>query len=1077
MSLRIITCTILLLFFISCHKDGNNRLMNEFRNLPESAGKPWCYYYWINDDISKEGITKDMQALKEAGIGTVLIGNINPAGVNGRVPLFSEEWWQTMVHAVQEGKRIGIDVGVFNCPGWSQSGGPWVTSDYAMQYITYAEAEVSGGQKSTIKLPQPAEIFRDLFTLAFPSVDDGKKSVADLSPKVSIHPTLPFPGNLCNGNFSDSVLFTDKGKIYTVEITTSKELKANTIQLYPSSPFHCLCEFYATCNGTDSLIRTFRFDRSNFSKNVGPIIKGPYSLSFPEVKASKFKLVFKNIRSAARPGGLSEIVISEKAVLEQYIEKQLGKMHPTPLPEWNSYVWEETPATAKMQSFIQNDQIIDISGKMIDDGRLEWDVPEGKWTIMRFGMTPTGVTNHPTAPQGIGYEIDKIDKEKVKFHFEKFVGELLKRIPEESKPALKYVIIDSYEVGSQNWTEGFEKRFREKVGYDPVRFFPVFSGRIVGSITESERFLWDLRRLIADNVATEYIGGLRQICNENNLKLWLENYGHWGFPSEFLKYGGQADLVSGEFWNEGTLGNIECKAASSAAHIYGKPVVSAEAFTSSHKAYLRYPALLKKRGDWCFTEGINHLVLHVYIHQPDDLRKPGINAWFGTEFNRHNTWFSVARSWTDYLRRCQLLLQQGKYAADVCYFIGEDAPIMTGGRIPELPEGYSYDYINAETILTRLKVQAGRFTLPDGMSYRVMILPPLKTMHPSLLRKLEELVSMGGIIYGQKPERSPSLENYPECDSEVSAIANRLWGSTEGETLANSYGKGMVFNGFTLNEVFSRIGLQKDVDLSGKPPVLWTHRTSPDTDIYFLTNQAEEELDFTPSFRIDGKNPEFWDPVTGEIRWVNDFTISGNRTKVPLKLMAGQSIFVVFSGSGPGRSKFSSAENFPARTLVQEIKGPWIVDFADKETGPEKPVNLTILTPWNDLQDEQIRYYSGSATYSAGFRVDELKGDKDYYINLGDVAVISRVRLNGTDIGGTWTKPHVLNTGGHLKKGDNRIEIEVANLWRNRMIREKFLPEKEKKAWWIIDDIKQDEPLQPSGLIGPVTIEMLDNQQ
>ncbi|MCP4311946.1 MAG: hypothetical protein GY790_11840 [Bacteroidetes bacterium] len=404
-------------------------------------------------------------------------------------------------------------------------------------------------------------------------------------------------------------------------------------------------------------VKQFDFDRRDFRGQVGPIPYGPLAISFPPVNSDQFRLVCKDVQVSVADdseekasSGFSEIRISETALLENYLGKTLGRMHPTPQPEPDSYSWKTLPEYEEKKVVMAADAVVDISAQMDESGQLVWDAPEGEWTVMRFGMTPTGTENHPSAPQGRGYEVDKANRELIRFHFEQFIGEFLKRIPEESKSAFKYVIADSYEMGSQNWTDGFEQSFEERYGYNPKKYLPVFSGRIVGSIAESDRFLWDLRRAVADDVAYKYTGGLREIANENGLKLWLENYGHWGYPSEFLMYGGQSDFVGGEYWNEGTLGDIECKAASSAAHIYGKLTTSAECFTAKYRTYVRHPAMLKKRGDWSLTEGINHHVLHVNIHQPDDNRVPGSNAWFSTEFNRHNTWFKQGKSYFDYFQ-------------------------------------------------------------------------------------------------------------------------------------------------------------------------------------------------------------------------------------------------------------------------------------------------------------------------------------------------------------------------------------------------------------------------------------------
>jgi len=1069
---------ILLFGTMFCHAPGKMP-PDEFQNIqtgfiaPHDSNSVWCYWYWIGDDISKEGITKDLEAMKEVGIGAAFIGNINPEEVDGPVPMLSEEWWDHMVHAVNEGKRIGVDIGSFNCPGWSMSGGPWVKPEMAMRHMVFSETDVSGPSQVQVKLKKPGDEFQNLYVLAFPNIGASKTVLNNKNASIEITPQIKNAEALIDGDPSSNAFFDAAAKEYILDIMSGRSITARSIQLFPGKVgFNAQCELHALIDGEFKTIKSFSFERQNTNVNVGPDRYGAVAISLPDVRSNTFRLVCKNEGRMWRADvGFSEIKISEEAVLERFVEKKLGKMFPSPLPKWDSYIWENQEDLSETDLKIDDRRILNLSDKMDIDGMLSWEVPDGEWTVMRFGMVPTGTTNAPSAPQGKGYEIDKASSEIARFHFAQYIGELLNRVPEENRSALKYVIADSYEQGSQNWTDGFERRFREKFGYNPIHYLPVFAGEVVNSVDESNRFLWDLRRAIADAVAYEYVGGLRKVSNENNMKLWLENYGHWGFPSEFLMYGGQSNLVSGEFWNEGTLGNIECKSASSAAHIYGKTRISAEAFTASQKAYLRHPALLKKRGDWSFTEGINHFVLHLYIHQPDDRRVPGINAWFSTEFNRHNTWFKQSKNWIDYLRRCQHLLQQGQYMADVCYFIGEDAPMMTGAQIPELPQGYSYDYINAEVILNRLAVQDGKFVLPDGTSYSLMVLPPQRTMRPELLARLEELVSQGGVIFGQAPERSPSLTNYPRCDEQVIAIAQKLWGANkEASTGIKKYRNGYVVDELDLKTTLEKLEIYKDVELSSDIPVLWTHRSKPGIEIYFLTNQSDQEISFEPIFRVSGLKPQLWDAVTGEIRMLHECTEKDGRISVPLKMAAHQSWFVVFADNSNGVEDGFEL-NFPEFKTIRHIDNEWTVDFLNKEIGPEQPVKFETLTDWSTSENEKIKYYSGTAIYKTSFEMSEISDYKDLFINLGELQVMAMVKINGEDLGGVWMAPYRLNIAAHVRSGTNKLEIEVVNLWRNQLIKDKELPINERDTWHLVDDIQPNEAPHPSGLLGPVKIE------
>ncbi len=488
---------IILIVFVQCTEPTENsqanfdRIVSDFKT-PTDENTLWCYWYWIGDDISKEGITKDLEAMKAAEIGAAFIGNINPEEKDGPVPMLSEDWWSHMVHAVNEGKRIGVDIGSFNCPGWSMSGGPWITGDKAMRHIVYSETTVSGGKKLAIKLDQPKAEFQDVYVLAFPK-DKNEANYLDASnSKITVTPSIKNASKLLDGNTKVSTKFTSKE--HTININANQPITARSIQLYPGdNDLVVVCELQAFVENKFVTIKQFNFDRRDFKGQIGPIPYGPLTVSFPEVTSNQFKLICKDIQAlqafnslAAAPSGFAEIRISEAVVIDNYLGKTLGRMHPTPYPNAESYVWKAQAALDNNQLAIAEDGVLDISDRMDENGNLNWEAPEGEWTVMRFGMTPTGTKNDPAAPQGKGYEVDKANRELARFHFENFIGEFLKRIPEESKSAFKYVIADSYEKGSQNWTDGFAQNFEKRYGYNPKKYLPVFSGRVVGSVAASE---------------------------------------------------------------------------------------------------------------------------------------------------------------------------------------------------------------------------------------------------------------------------------------------------------------------------------------------------------------------------------------------------------------------------------------------------------------------------------------------------------------------------------------------------------------------------------------------------------------
>ncbi len=1088
MQKRTITLTAFFLLIISVfflngfnnnskkHKNVTyTNLAEGFKFIPDSV-KPTVYWYWISDNISENGVVKDLEAMKKVGIGRAYIGNIGlDETPRGKVKFLSDEWWKITAKAMSTATKLGIDIGVFNGPGWNQSGGPWVKPSESMRYLAVTEFHVNGPQTLNKELLIPYKNFQDVALLAFPSPEGDATDISKFYPKISSNFKIK---NIVNIMDDDTTTVNFPLKITTdtsliVDIKVDNPFTARSLTVFPAhQTFKIDCKLQENDNGKFKTLEKFEIDRLNADLSVGFMPFAPVCVSFPKASSSDFRLIFSNMKGK---GGITELKLSESPRVERYYEKQLAKMFETPLPLWNTYKWPKQIEPKDKRLIIDPSSIINISKNLSKNGTINWKVPKGKWIILRLGMVPTGVTNHPATPEATGLEIDKMNKRDIAKHFDAFIGKILNRIPKKERRSFKYVVADSYETGPENWTDRFAGAFKKTYGYDPLKWLPVFTGRIVGSADQSNRFLWDIRRLIADLVANKYVGGLSEVSHKHGLKTWLENYGHWGFPSEFLKYGSMSDEVSGEFWAEGDLGSIELRDASSAAHIYGKTKVWAESFTAAGKTFERYPGSLKKRCDWAFTEGVNSTLLHVYIEQPNDKHRPGINAWFGTEFNRLNTWFNQSKSFIDYIRRCNFMLQQGKPVNDVAYFIGEDTPVMTGICKPALPKGYSFDYINADVIENRLSVKNNKLVLPDGISYRIMILPELKTMRPELLRKIRSLVREGATILGPSPQYSPSMRNYPNADKEVQKIARELWGKVDGKNVKYAkYGKGMIIFGVNLKEALNLIQVRPDFLVNSDASVLYAHRKTSNAEIYFITNQSDQTINIEPTFRIKEMQPELWNPITGIIRPLRAFLQNKNGTSIPIKMEPYQSWFIVFKNVSAIPVSNNINDNFPEAKVIKQLNGPWQVKFNSQMRGPESVVLFNKLVGWTERSEKNIKYYSGTADYGCQFNLDTIPEQDHILLDLGSVGDIANIKINGIEAGGLWTVPWQIDVTKNLKVGENKLEVEVTNTWVNRLIGDSKLPHSKRKTWTIVNPYNSNSPLEPSGLFGPVRLLRVD---
>lgn len=768
----------------------------------------------------------------------------------------------------------------------------------------------------------------------------------------------------------------------------------------------------------------------------------------------------------------------------------------------------EVPGAAIKQS-----EIIDLTGMLQPDGSLRWKVPAGKWTILRFGKRNNGAVTRPAPRPGLGFECDKFDSVAFDAHFDAYIGKLLKKVgPRQSagEGGWTMIHIDSWEMGSQNWTGDFREQFKKRRGYDPLLYLPVYTGQIVGSLELSERFLWDVRLTSQELILENHAGRFRELGRRHGLRLSIEPYDM--NPAADLDLGSVADVPMCEFWTDqlGFNSAFSCVEATSVAHVQGKPVVAAEAFTAdSREAWKKYPGNMKDQSDWAFCMGINRFIYHTFAHKPygDDL-KPGMTMGpYGVHWDRGQTWWPMVPAYHRYVSRCSFLLSQGSAVADILYLTPEGAPhvfrapgsAMEGTDV--LPDKRSYSFDGCSPLLLKnAEVRDQRIVFPGGGSYRVLVLPDVGTMTPELLSKVTSLVKAGATVVGNPPLTSPSLVNYPACDEQVQALVSGLWGNKLIQTAQVTHTTIMTPSGQLVTEFYPpydstatllrELGVNPDFTASGS--IRYTHRSLADREIYFISNRTDQPVEDVCLFRDGTLNAELWDAVTGEIRPLNDLSQTESGISVNVKLDASQSFFVVFNKSDKAEYKKSVAKNnFLDKQVIATLEGKWTVAFDTLWGGPEEVV-FDSLADWTTRPEEGIRFYSGIARYSNNFDMPESSGSSEkpeIYLDLGTVKNMARVRLNGKDLGVVWTAPWQVNITDAVKEKGNQLEIDVANLWVNRLIGDEARPDDGVKdgKWpdWLIDGsprpgsrytftthhfYKKDDPLVESGLLGPVSM-------
>ena len=785
----------------------------------------------------------------------------------------------------------------------------------------------------------------------------------------------------------------------------------------------------------------------------------------------------------------------------------------------------------KEESVINQDMIIDLSNLMSADGTLEWEVPEGNWTIMRFVSRTTGQTTRPAPTPGHGFETDKFNPESYEKHWNNFQQKLLDRIgPRELSSSWTRIHLDSWEMSSQNWSKSFQEEFINRRGYDPKPFYPAYAGMVVDSLEKTERFLWDLRKTAQELVIENYVEVIKAKAHEHDMAYSNQPYDM--NPAGNLDLGSVADIPSCEFWDYRNSDLVDslysCIEATSIAHTMGKSEVPVEAFTSViPNRFHAYPGQMKNQTDWALAFGVTNFIFHTFQHQPlGNEALPGMSMGpHGSNWHRHQNWWDMLPAYHDYISRSSYLLQQGVTVSDILYLTPEGVPhifwppadALLGTGLLKDKRGYGFDAVSPRILINRASIKDGQIAFKNASSYKVMILPKLDTMTPETLEAIIGFVEEGATIIGNPPIKSPSLVNYPDSDAKVVELATELWGSLDlpVSLTARKVGKGTVYWGQDIYlktddeeefypsyvktaNLLKEIGLSEDFSVGGAP-IRFTHRKTNDRDIYFVANTSDSIISVDADFRVSGMTPELWHSETGERRSLPNFIDRGDKTTIPLQFEAHESYFVVFGKDDKGFP--SNGKNFQTFNDVKLFDGEWSVSFDPKRGGPENII-FESLVDWKDHTEPGVKHYSGKATYTKTFDVQaEIKPKDNYFIELGPTYEMARVTLNGEDLGTVWTSPWRVPTKTALKSKANILKVEVANSWENRLIGDTLAEDKDVrtlkwssgllegkeykagrytfttylKAASDFGDIKLEPPkLQSSGLIGPVKIVKVD---
>ena len=1100
-------------------RDGTATLEDQFRDPPNSA-RPRVWWHWLSGNVTKEAIAKDLAWMKRIGIGGFqnFDASVNtPQVVKERLLYMTPAWKDAFAFAASEADRLGLEMAIAASPGWSETGGPWVKPEDGLKKLVWSQTDIIGARRFAGKLSQPPttigpfasipmqkgagaaltgealpdtpQYYADVAVLAFPVVSPGGAPV----PSVRIGDGKPMDGAaLTDGDLASAVMIDRPAQgdpSVQFEYSTPQTIRSATLFMPGAASLFSAASFAPVLEASD--------DARDWRKVTDMAIDMvPATASFSPVTARFFRLVLKRNAGASGPsvfnmaapgldmaalaaavgrGGsaganapvsLGEFRLSSEPLVDRYEAKAGFKVE--------TDYYRLSQGVPDLQG-VDPGKVIDLTTRMGADGSLRWTPPAGRWRVLRLGYSLLGTVNHPAPREATGLEVDKYDGAAVRRYLEHYIG--LYRDAAGSgllgKRGVQAILTDSIEVGAANWTPQLLAQFKRLRGYDPVPWLPALTGTIIGSRSASDRFLYDYRRTLSDLMASEHYGTIAAVAHANGLKVYGEAL-ESGRPSlgDDMSMRRYADIPMSAMWTHSReMGPqpahvADIRGAASVAHIYGQNLVAAESLTSSLAFWDHAPAYLKRIIDLAFVNGVNRPIIHTSVLSPTDDKEPGLSLFiFGQFFNRHESWAEMAKPWVDYLARNALMLQQGRNVADVAYFYGEEAPLTAlyeKALVTDAPRANAYDFISADALAGALTNDGNELVTPGGARYRALYLGgSSRHMTLPLLLRLAELVEGGATVIGLAPQGDPGLRS---DNAAYAALLTRLWpGGVEARV-----GKGRVIALNDIDAALRRAEIAPQFHYVGGQAgssIPFVQRRLADGDSFFLVNQRDHTETIEARFRVSGKAPELWDPVTGKTEPTSYRTINGE-TAVPLTLTADQSVHIVFR-----KSARVDALVIPKPVLVERgrVAGPWRVAFQQGRGAPDTAI-FAKLAPLESSSDPGIRYFSGVASYSSGFVAPSgWREGQPLWVDLGEVHEVAEVLINGKSAGSAWHAPYRIEIGDAVRRGRNIIEVRAANLWVNRLIGD-AQPGARKVTWTPLPTYRADAPLRPSGLIGPVTI-------